>query len=199
MASQLTVLLTAFIARVRASSRAVSASASGVVSGGLSSVAGVPVLGGGAAWVPRTSVDEASKSAEAGWESTSGRCWEKNWWRRRSGALSGGWDARTVGAETNAGRAGECGGVVDGTGEGGAEESSGVDEEACWGSLLFGVLASTRVGVFALLAPGTTLGGFDELKNLPPGGFENKEYALLEEDCTGRRNRGNIKIGRAHV
>ena len=178
MASQLTELLTAFIANVRARSLAVSASASGVVSGGLSSVAGaVLVLGRGGAWVwvPRTSVDEASKSAEAGWASTSGRCWEKNWWRRRSGALRGGWDARTVGAEhvvvVSAG-------VAEGTGEGGVEVSSGAD---CWGSLLLlllGVLASTRVGDFALLAlapPGTTLGGLEELKNLPPGGFENRE------------------------
>ena len=70
-------------------------------------------------------------------------------------------------------------GVAEGTGEGGVEVSSGVD---CWGSLLLllllGVLASTRVGDFALLAlapPGTTLGGLEELKNLPPGGFENRE------------------------
>ena len=178
VASQLTELLTAFIASVRARSLAVSASASGVVSGGLSSVAGavLVVLGRGGAWVwvPRTSVDEASKRAEAGWESTSGRCWEKNWWRRRSGALRGGWDARTVGAaEHVVVDTAWSAGAVEGTGDGGVEGSS-----ACWGSLLLlGVLASSRVGDFALLAlaPGTTLGGLEELKNLPPGGFENRE------------------------
>jgi hypothetical protein len=69
-----------------------------------------------------------------------------------------------------------CGG--EGTGEGGTEDSSGVEEEeeeACCGSLLGLLLAaSTRVGDFAL-AEGTTLGGLEELKNLPPGGFENRE------------------------
>jgi len=94
VASQLTALLTAFIARVRERSRAVSASASGVVSGGPSSVAwaaraeAVPGACGGAG--PRVSVAELSKSAVAGWESTSGRCCAKNWCRRRSGPLSGG-------------------------------------------------------------------------------------------------------------
>src|SRR6266702_1145489 len=176
VASQPTELLTAFIARARARSRAVSASASGVVSGGLSSVAGA--AGACVRVGPRTSVEEASKRTAAGWESTSGRCWAKNWCRRRSGALSGGWEASTVGAEVNAGRAGECGGEAEGKGEGGTEGSSGGDEDDCWGSLLLplllGVLASTRVGDFAL-AEGTTLGGLDELKNLPPGGFENRE------------------------
>lgn len=84
-------------------------------------------------------------------------------------------------AEVNPGRDGECGAEAEGTGEGGAEGSSGGDgeeEEACCGSLLLllllGVPASTREGDFALAA-GTTLGGLDELKNLPPGGFENRE------------------------
>lgn len=57
------------------------------------------------------------------------------------------------------------------------EESSGKDEDACccWVSPLV-VLASTRVADFGeALAGGTTLGGFDELKKRPPGGFENRE------------------------
>lgn len=94
MVSQLTALLTAFIANVRARSRAVSESASGVVSGGSSSVAWgteeavvVPGSCGGAGL--RASVGEESKSAAAGWVRMSGRCCEKNWCRRRSGALSG--------------------------------------------------------------------------------------------------------------
>lgn len=58
------------------------------------------------------------------------------------------------------------------------------------------VLASTRVVDFAeALAGGTTLGGFDELKKRPPGGFENREYDLFEECCMGRRNLGNIVGG----
>jgi hypothetical protein len=36
------------------------------------------------------------------------------------------------------------------------------------------VAASTRVADFAL-AGGTTLGGLDELKKRPPGGFEKRE------------------------
>ena len=59
--------------------------------------------------------------------------------------------------------AGACGADAEGTGEDEREGSSGGDE----GSLF----ASTRVGDFA----GTTLGGLEELKNLPPGGFENRE------------------------
>ena len=58
------------------------------------------------------------------------------------------------------------------------------------------VLASTRVADFAeALAGGTTLGGFDELKKRPPGGFENREYDLFEGCCMGRRNLGNIVHG----
>ena len=178
VSSQPTELLTAFIANVRARSRAVSASASGVVSGGLSSVVTVPFWFWGESVVvvgPRTSVDEASKSAVAGCERTSGRCCAKNWCRRRSGALSGGWDARiVVGGAAVGGFAVECGVVEDeGTGEADEEESSGEGEEACCGS--FVLVPSTRVGDFAVLAAGTTLGGFEELKNLPPGGFENRE------------------------
>jgi hypothetical protein len=55
------------------------------------------------------------------------------------------------------------------------EGSSGKGEDACcccWVSLLF-VLVSTRVAAFA--EAGITLGGFDELKKRPPGGFENRE------------------------
>jgi hypothetical protein len=54
---------------------------------------------------------------------------------------------------------------------------------------------STRAADFAL-AGGTTLGGLEELKKRPPGGFEKREYALLEEGCMGRRNLGNILGGR---
>ena len=182
MASQLTALLTAFIANVRARSRAVSASASGVVSGGSSSVpweteAGVVfvVLGpcGGAGL--RASVGQESKSVVAGWERTSGRCCEKNWCRRRSGALSGGWDARAMGAVEGAGRAG-AGVALDGGVAVVVEGSSGKDEDCCCWVSPFAELASTRVGDFAeALAGGTTLGGFDELKNRPPGGFEKRE------------------------
>jgi hypothetical protein len=58
---------------------------------------------------------------------------------------------------------------------GDVEESSGKDEEGCcWDSPL-GVLASTREGDDFALAGGTTLGGFEELKKRPPGGFENRE------------------------
>ena len=67
--------------------------------------------------------------------------------------------------------------ALDGDDDDVVEESSGKDEDAgcCWVSTLV-VLASTRVGDFAE-APvgGTTLGGFDELKKRPPGGFENRE------------------------
>lgn len=98
-----------------------SASASGVVSGGSSKVAWAaadaeavvvelePCGGAGLS----VSVVEESKSADAGWESTSGRCCEKNWCRRRSGALSGGWDASAVGAAEGVGRAGEDDPVLD--------------------------------------------------------------------------------------
>jgi hypothetical protein len=55
--------------------------------------------------------------------------------------------------------------------------SSGKDEDACccWVSPL-AVLVSTRGADFGeALAGGMTLGGFDELKKRPPGGFENRE------------------------
>jgi hypothetical protein len=83
-----------------------------------------------------------------------------------------------VGGAAVGGRVVERGGVVEdeGTGEGGEEGSSDgeeEEEEACCGS--FVLLPSTRVGFFAVLAAGTTLGGLEELKNLPPGGFENRE------------------------
>ncbi len=205
VASQLTALLTAFITNVRERSRAVSASASGVVSGGSSNVAweaadAEPVIvelgpcGGAELSV---SVVEESKSADAGWESTSGRCCEKNWCRRRSGALRGGWDASAVGATESVGRAGEDDPALDGDVVVVPEASSGKDDDVCccWVSLL-AVFASTRVADFAeALAGGTTLGGFDELKKRPPGGFENKEYDLREEWCMGRRNLGNIVGG----
>jgi hypothetical protein len=45
------------------------------------------------------------------------------------------------------------------------------------------------------LAGGTTLGGLDELKKRPPGGFEKREYALLEGGCMGRKNLWNILQG----
>jgi hypothetical protein len=205
VASQLTALLTAFITNVRESNRAVSASASGVVSGGSSNVACaaadaeavVVELGpcGGAGL--SVNVVEESKSADAGWESTSGRYCEKNWCRRRSGALSGGWDASAVGAADGVGRAGEDDPALDGDVVVVPEASSGKDDDACccWVSPL-AVLASTRVAGFAeALAGGTTLGGFDELKKRPPGGLENREYDLVEERCMGRRNLGNI-VGR---
>jgi hypothetical protein len=182
----------------------VSASASGVVSGGSSNVAWaaadaeavVVELGpcGGAGL--SVSVVEESKSADAGWERTSGRYCEKNWCRRRSGALSGGWDASAVGA-ADVGRAGEDDPALDGDVVVVPEASSGKEDEVCccWVSPL-AVLASTRVADFAeALAGGTTLGGFDELKKRPPGGFENREYDLLEERCMGRRNLGNIVGG----
>jgi hypothetical protein len=97
VASQLTALHTEFIANVRARSRAVSASASGVVSGGSSSVAWgaeaevvAVTLGPYGGVGLRVNVGQESKRAVAGWERTSGRCCEKNWCRRRSGALRGG-------------------------------------------------------------------------------------------------------------
>ena len=100
--------------------------------------------------MPRTCVDEASKSAESGRESASGRCWEKNWWRRRSGALRGGWDARTGGAEHVVVDAAWSAGRL--KAEGVVEELSGVEEEVFWGSLLL-----------------------EKFKNLPLNGFENRE------------------------
>jgi len=182
----------------------VSASASGVVSGGSSNVAWAaadaeavvvePRPCGGAGL--RVRAGEESKSADAGWESTSGRCCEKNWCRRRSGALSGGWDASAVGAAEGIGRVGEEDAAVDGAVVVVAEESSGKDEEACCCCVSpLAVLASTRVADFAeALAGGTTLGGFDELKKRPPGGLEKREYDLLEGWCMGRRNLGNIVL-----
>ena len=180
-----------------------SASASGVVSGGSSNVAWaaadaeavVVELGpcGGAGLSVR--VVEESKSTDAGWESTSGRCCEKNWCRRRSGALSGGWDASAVGAAEGVGRAGEEDPALDGDVVVVPEVSSGNGDDACCCCCVspLAVPASTRVTDFAeALAGGTTLGGFDELKKRPPGGFENREYDLLEEWCMGRRNLGNI-------
>jgi hypothetical protein len=206
VASQLTALLTAFITNVRERSRAVSASASGVVSGGSSNVAWaaadaeavVVELGpcGGAGL--SVSVVEESKSADAGCESTSGRYCEKNWCRRRSGALSGGWDASAVGAADGVGRAGEDNPALDGDVVVVPEASSGKDDDVCCWVSLVAVLASTRVVDFAeALAGGTTLGGFDELKKRPPppGGFENREYDRLEEWCMGRRSLGNIGGG----
>ncbi len=202
MASQLTALLTAFIANVRARSRAVSASASGVVSGGSSNVAWAaadaeavvvePVSCGGVGL--RVSAGEESKSTDADWESTSGRCCEKNWCRRRSGALSGGWDANAVGAAEGIGRAGEEDAAVEGVIVVVPEASSGKDEDVCCCCVSpLAVLVSTRVADFAeALAGGTTLGGFEELKKRPPGGFEKREYDLLEEWCMGRINLGNI-------
>ena len=185
-----------------------SASASGVVSGGSSNVAWaaadaeavVVELGpcGGAGL--SVSVAEESKSADEGWESTSGRCCEKNWCRRKSGALSGGWDASAVGTTEGVGRAGEDDPALDGDVVVVPEESSGRGEDTCccWVSPL-AVLASTRVADFAeALAGGTTLGGFDELKKRPPGGLENREYDLLEGWCMGRRNLGNI-VGELRV
>jgi len=156
----------------------VSESASGVVSGGSSSVAWgveavvVPESCGGAGL--RARVGEESKSAAADWVRTSGRCCEKNWCRRRSGALSGGWDASAMGSAEGVGKTAE---EVTLDGDEDVEESSGKDEDACccWGSPL-AVFASTRVADFGeALAGGTTLGGFDELKKRPPGGFENRE------------------------
>jgi hypothetical protein len=139
VASQLTALLTAFIANVRERSRAVSASASGVVSGGSSNVAWAaadaeavvvePGPCGGAGL--SVSVVEESKSADAEWESTSGRCCEKNWCRRRSGALSGGWDASAVGAAEGVGRAGEDDPALDGDAVVVPVASSGKDEDVC--------------------------------------------------------------------
>lgn len=161
-----------------------SASASGVVSGGFSSVAWgteaeavFVMLGpcGGAGL--RVNVGQESKSAVAGWERTSGRCCEKNWCRRRSGAFSGGWDASATGAVEGVGRAGGEGVALDG---GVAvvvvEGSSGKDEDCCCWVSPFAELASTRVADFAeALAGGTTFGGFDELKKRPPGGLEKRE------------------------
>lgn len=182
-----------------------SASASGVVSGGSSNVAwatadaaGVVEFGscGGAGL--SVSVVEESKSADAGWESTSGRYCEKNWCRRRSGALSGGWDASAVGAADGVGRAGDDDPALGEDVVVVPEASSGKEDDVCcccWVSPL-AVLASTRVADFAeAVAGGTTLGGFDELKKRPPGGFENREYDLLEEWFMGRRDLGNIVGG----
>ena len=139
VASQLTALLTAFIANVRESSRAVSASASGVVSGGSSNVAWAPADAeavvvelepcGGAGL--SASVVEESKSADAGWESTRGRYCEKNWCRRRSGALSGGWDASAVGAADGVGRVGEDDPALDGDVVVVPEASSGEGDDDC--------------------------------------------------------------------
>ena len=166
-----------------------SASASGVVSGGSSNVAWAaadaeavvvelgPCGGAGLSVI----VVEESKSADAGWESTSGRYCEKNWCRRRSGALSGGWDASAVGA-AGVGRAGEDDPALDGDVVVVPEASSGNGDDVCCCCVSpLAVLASTRVADFAeALAGGTTLGGFDELKKRPPGGFENREYDLRE-------------------
>jgi len=83
-----------------------------------------------------------------------------------------------MGPVEGVGRAGEEEVALDGDDDVVAEGSSGKDEDACcccWVSPL-AVLASTRVAGFAeALAGGTTLGGFDELKKRPPGGFENRE------------------------
>ena len=116
-----------------------SASASGVVSGGSSNVAWAaadaeavfvePGPCGGAGL--SVNVVEESKSADAGWESTSGRCCEKNWCRRRSGALSGGWDASAVGAAEGVGRAGEDDPALDGDVVVVPVASSGKDEDVC--------------------------------------------------------------------
>jgi hypothetical protein len=181
----------------------VSASASGVVSGGSSNVASAAAADAEAVVVElvscgggglRASAGEESKSTDADWESTSGRCCEKNWCRRRSGALSGGWDANAVGAAEGVGRASEEDAAVEEVVVVVPEPSSGKDEDVCCCCVsLLAVLVSTRVGDFAeALAGGTTLGGFDELKKRPPGGFEKREYDLLEEWCMGRRNLGNI-------
>jgi len=127
---------------------------------------------------------DESKRDDAGCERTSGRCWEKNWCRRRSGALRGGWDANAIGTNDDAFPwrvAPECGvgsgdgRAASGTGEGGVEGSSEEDEEDCCGSLalLLLLVASTRV--LLAVGVGTTLGGLEELKNLPPGGFEKRE------------------------
>jgi hypothetical protein len=119
----------------------------------------------------RVSVVEESKSTDAGWESTSGRYCEKNWCRRRSEALSGGWDASAVGAAEGVGRAGEDDPALDGDVVVVPEASSGKVEDVCCCcvSPLAAALASTRVADFAkALAGGTTLGGFDELKKRPP-------------------------------
>jgi hypothetical protein len=80
-----------------------------------------------------------------------------------------------VGAEERVGR--DCG--EDGVGgepDGDAEGSSGGTDEGvwCWASPLVVALASTRAVDFAVVG-GTTLGGLEELKKRPPGGFENKE------------------------
>ena len=181
-----------------------SASVSGVVSGGSSNVAWAAAVAeavvvelgpcGGARL--SLSVVEESKSADAGWESTSGRYCEKNWCNRRSGALSGGWEASAVGAAEGVGRAGEDNAVLDGDVVVVPEASSGEGDDVCCCVSPLAVLASTRVADFAeALAGGTTLGGFEELKKRPPGGFENREYDLRDEWCMGRRNLGNIVGG----
>ena len=186
-----------------------SASASGVVSGGSSMVAweaadaeAVVVESGprGGAGLS-VSVVKESKRVDAGWESTSGRYCEKNWCKRRSGALRGGWDASAVGAAEGVERAEEDDTVLDGevVVVPGVSSGKGDDVCCCWVSPL-AVLASTRVGDFEeALAGGTTLGGFDELKKRPPGGFENREYDLREGWCMGRRNLGNIVCGLSQI
>jgi hypothetical protein len=184
----------------------VSASASGVVSGGSSNVAWaaadaeavVVELGPCGGVGLSLSVVEESKSADAGWESTSGRYCEKNWCRRRSGALSGGWEASAVGPAESVG-SGDDNPALHGDVVVVPEASSGKDDDVCCCCCCvspLAVLASTRVADFAeALAGGTTLGGFEELKKRPPGGFENREYDLREEWCMGRRNLGNIVGG----
>jgi hypothetical protein len=105
----------------------VSASASGVVSGGSSNVAWaaadaeavVVELGPCGGVGLSLSVVEESKSADAGWESTSGRYCEKNWCRRRSGVLSGGWEASAVGPAESVGSGDDNPGGL-GTGKGDA-------------------------------------------------------------------------------
>jgi len=113
----------------------VSASASGVVSGGSSNVtwaaAAAVELGACGGTGLSVNVVEESKSADEGWESTSGRCCEKNWCRRRSGALSGGWDASAVGTAEDVGRAGEEDPALDRDVVVVPEESSGKGDDAC--------------------------------------------------------------------
>jgi hypothetical protein len=101
-----------------------------------------------------------------------------------------------VGAVEGVGRAGEDDPALDEDVVVVPVASSGKGEDVCccWVSPL-AVLVSTRVADFAeAVAGGTTLGGFEELKKRPPGGFEKREYDLLEEWCMGRRNRGNILL-----